>query len=30
MIFFDSESPVTFKDGDKYLYIIMPYRSEWL
>jgi DNA polymerase-3 subunit beta len=28
MIFFDSESPVTFKDGDKYLYIIMPYRSE--
>lgn len=29
IIYFDSESPVTFKDSDKHLYIIMPYRSEW-
>ncbi|MBC7194418.1 MAG: DNA polymerase III subunit beta [Caldisericia bacterium] len=28
IIFFDSESPVTFKGSDKHLYIIMPYRSE--
>jgi len=29
IIFIDSESPVTFKEGDYYLYVIMPYRSEW-
>lgn len=28
LIVFDSESPVTIKEGDNYLYIIMPYRSE--
>jgi len=28
LIVVDSESPVTCKDGDNYLYIIMPYRSE--
>lgn len=29
IIFFDSESPVTFKESENHLYIIMPYRSEW-
>lgn len=29
IIFFDSESPVTFKENENSLYIIMPYRSEW-
>jgi len=28
LIITDSESPVTCKEGDNYLYIIMPYRSE--
>ncbi|MCX8095556.1 MAG: DNA polymerase III subunit beta [Caldisericia bacterium] len=28
IIYFDGESPVTFKDSNKHLYIIMPYRSE--
>lgn len=28
IIILDSESPVTYKDGENYLYIIMPYRSE--